>query len=48
MLRKARVSDARTIVELMRPYVEKEIILKKTTEEIIERIRALGSSSAAF
>ena len=39
MLRKARISDAIEIVALMRPYVEKEIILKKSQEEIIERIR---------
>ncbi len=39
MIRKALLTDAGGILELIRPYVEKQIILPKTKEEITTRIR---------
>ena len=39
MIRKALVSDSEAILEIIKPYVESEIILPKTLEEISGRIR---------
>lgn len=39
MLRKARMQDVEGILDVMLPYVEKDIILRKTREEVIARIR---------
>ena len=39
MIRKALVSDADAILEVIKPYVESEVILPKTLEEVAGRIR---------
>lgn len=39
MVRKAVISDVDGILSLIRPFVEKEVILNKTRQDVIERLR---------